>query len=349
MKNSKFDKIYIENINNIITEKYHHKYVGGWNQKTAGAAIGNMLKSAVFKELESLNDLFVPKSWFDFKNVFKSKEKSDESLNIINYNVAGCMIQVTMETDDQKAIKNLIYGKEKGEDIGQKKPGGLIFNKEFAEIFKEIGLSKTDESEKTVRFKVRFSFYKPKFVENAKQSKRINPNYLKSIVGNIYFIFDEEEINVGTCEYFQSRYANMDPPKPLKDQIKDMWDKPNKDFGLIGSLVSKGVGAAVAGVAGGLFSKTVQEENFEITIDEKFNFSKNITDIKGEKRAKENLQNIKNELVENFFDNISDELTDSILNFNVENSDDENGYVLSIILDEIKLMDVTMEINDDGE
>lgn len=347
MKNSKFNKIYTENINNIITEKYHHKFLGGWNQKTAGEAIAKMLKSAVRKDIESLNDLFVPKSWFDFKKVFKEEPE----LNIINYNVTGCKIQVRLSAKlVENDILNLLYGKKKGEGIGHKKPGGLIFNKEFTDILEKIGYSIDDSSKASdgdgLKFDILFSFYKPKFVENAKQSKRINPNYLKSIVGNIYLVFDDNEdlsINVGTCEYFQSRYANMDPPKPLKDQIKDMWDKPNKDFGLLGSLVSKGIGAATTGLTGGLFSKTVQEENFEITINEKFNFSNNVLGGDIDNKSNEALDEAILDEMEEWINNMRETLGDTRISFDIDNVDNRN-YNIIIRIDDISLVNINIGI-----
>jgi hypothetical protein len=358
MENSKFDQIYKEN---IITEKYH-RHFGFWNASKAGKAIGNMLKSAIGKKFSgNFNDLFLPKKWFDFKKQFKD----NFDLNIINYGVANCKIHLksTVELNGVNA-KNFIYGENPEETIENGKQGGLIFNREFETIFEKLGyivpkkssdiqeeLSSTKINELKLTFTLLISFNKPTFVENVKQAKRINPNYLKSIKGNVFFIFNNQDdypINVGTCEYFQSRYANMDPPKPLKDQIKDMWDKPNKDFGLLGSLVAKGIGSATTAIAGGLFSKTVQEENFDLDIDEKFSFSNNrpggdigskSSDVEGEKIY---------EKMNDYFNNLTTKIENPLIEFNITNASDrkyeisvscknnEKNIVLAIIEMEIK-------------
>lgn len=307
-----------------------------------------MLKTAVEKNLESLNDLFVPKKWFDFNKIFK---KSAE-MEIINYNVTGCKIQVRLSVELEITDADLfLYGeKENGMFkplLKKPKPGGIIFNKEFTDVLEKNEISIDDNGvDDKLKFDVLFSFFKPKFVETVKQSKRINPNYLKSIVGNIYFIFngsDDHAVNVGTCEYFQSRYANMDPPKPLKDQIKDMWDKPNKDFGLLGSLVSKGIGAATAGLTGGLFSKTVQEENFEITINEKFNMSNNIINGDIDNKSDDALEDVILDEMESWINNLKGAVGDTRIKFEF-NNDDNRNYRLIIKIDNISLINVNIGV-----
>lgn len=113
MKNSKFDALY----DNIILEQYHHNF-GFWNAKKCGEKIGNMLdkrlRGGLFKSglLDDLNDTFVPKKWFDFsKKLSKSKEGG---LDIVNYSVNTCKIQIRFTVDlTEKDAELLIYGEKK--------------------------------------------------------------------------------------------------------------------------------------------------------------------------------------------------------------------------------------------
>lgn len=138
--------------------------------------------------------------------------------------------------------------------------------------------------------KVIFYFSRVNYIKNIKARQMKNPNYIESFSGNVYLGFgdpDNEDglIKLGTVTYAQSRFANMNPPKPIKDQIKEMWDKPNKDFGMWGNLAQKGMAAAANGIFGGLFSKTIQEESLDIKLDNKFQYNNNTKGGNLEKRS----------------------------------------------------------------
>jgi hypothetical protein len=355
MENSKFNKIYTENINNIITEKYHRK-IGFWNADKASKSVASMLKDAIKDEyVNEFNDSFVPKKWFNFKKIFKSKPE----IEISSFGASNCKIRLlyTIEMNQDETFK-LVYGDSKKGKLlpflESPKPGGLIFNDNLKQIFVDAGFKdpspvidfeklKLDTAPFEKNFKVIFSFNKITYVDNVKPSKRLNPNYIKSIKGNIYFSIKGSEVQVGTCEYFQKRFANMDPPKPLKDQIKDMWDKPNKDFGLLGSLVSKGIGAATTGLTGGLFSKTVQEENFDITLNEKYTYSNNIAGGDIDTRNSNNSDYIETRL-NDLFKKIASELgDDSLVGFSISRPS-ETKYLIILDVNKINLMQIVMEV-----
>lgn len=198
------------------------------------------------------------------------------------------------------------------------------------------------------KFTVLFSFNKPVYIDGIKASKKTNPNYLKSIKGNVYFVFKEDEgnaVRVGTCEYFQSRYANMDPPKSLKDHLKDMWNKPASDFGLIGTLVAKGVNSATSAAVGGALSKSVQDENFTITIEDKFTYSNNL--IEGDIDSRENKKSDGDRaisILNEYFENIKSEIGEEcILDFDVIKIS-ENKFEVKIMAEGFTLGRISMEI-----
>jgi hypothetical protein len=204
----------------------------------------------------------------------------------------------------------LIYGQEDKKN----KIGGIIYNEALTLNLEKAGFSIPDESssdgneetndesddeglEESVLLKYKnviseakdkgsiptninviFNFTKVNYIKNIKARQMKNPNYIESFTGMIYLGFnnsDDNLINLGTVKYAQSRYANMDPPKPIKDQIRDMWNKPNKDFGVLGTLAQKGMKTAANGIFGGLFSQTVQEESLDISLKDTFQYNNN--------------------------------------------------------------------------
>lgn len=343
MKSTKFNEIYEQN-KHIITEKNHGWLkVGPWTKNAAGKSVGKMLKNMVVKDvIHSFNDEFVKKKWFNFKKVFKSKPV----VEVLSYGAANCKIRLTYNYElDEKETELFIYGpKEKGKYLPllpKPKPGGIFFNDNFKELLEACEYEDPGKSEdmdlngiKKLNLSIVFSFNKITYIDQVKkQSQKINPNYIKSLKGNIYMLFDskeETETLIGTCEYFQSRYKNMDPPKPLKDQIKDMWNKPNKDFGLLGTLAAKGLGAIGGFATGSLFREKTQDESVILSIDGKFSFSNN---IKGGDIDTRNA-NKKSEIPDvfsDYFESLADELNDSLsIMINVENKS-EIEYIVTFI------------------
>lgn len=356
MENNKFDKIYKDTVSNIITEKYHRN-IGFWTANKASKSVASMLKNAIKDEyVNEFNDSFVPKKWFDFEKLFELKPK----IEISSFGASNCKIRLlyTISMNQDETFK-FIYGDSKGGKLlpflKNPKPGGLIFNDNLNEIFVDAGFEEPspDSDLKEIKenitsfnendFQVIFSFNKITYVENVKPSKRLNPNYIKSIKGNIYFSIKGSEVQIGTCEYFQKRFANMDPPKPLKAQIADMWNKPNSDFGIAGTLLAKTISGPANFLAGGLFSKVVQEENFDITLDEKYTYSNNITGGDIDTRNSDNSDYIETRL-NNLFEKIGSELgEDSLVGFSISRPS-ETKYLIILDVNGMNLMQIVMEV-----
>ena len=356
MENNKFDNIYKDTVSNIITEKYH-RTIGFWTANKAAKSVASMLRSAIRKEyVKEFNDSFVPKKWFNFEKLFESKP----AVEILSYGTSNCKIRLiyTISMNQDETFK-FVYGDSKGGKLfpflKNPKPGGLIFNDNLNEIFVDAGFedpspdSDLEEIKANINpfnendFQVIFSFNKITYVENVKPSKRLNPNYIKSIKGNIYFSIKGSEVQIGTCEYFQKRYANMDPPKSLKAQIADMWNKPNSDFGIVGTLLAKGVSGMTNTLTGGAFSKVVQEEDFDITLDEKYTYANNIIGGDIDTRNSNNSDYIETRL-NNLFERIASELgEDSLVGFSISRPS-ETKYLIILDANGINLMQIVMEV-----
>ena len=309
---SKFDSTY----DNLILESYHRQFGLMWTESAAKKSIENMLKKGFNVEdiLADFDDFLVPKKWFSFKKLFSSKPK----IQIDSFSGKNCKIIATYSKDlSDDEMNSLVYGK----DDKKKKIGGIIYNEALTPQLADFGFeipsdakgaeqesndedndSELDESVNTAfnniiieesgskpkKINVVFNFTKVNYIKNIKARQMKNPNYIESFSGSVYLGFDDSEdklIKLGTITYAQSRYANMNPPKPIKDQIRDMWNKPNKDFGMWGTLAQKGMQAAANGIFGGLFSQTVQEESLDIKLEEKFQYNNNQPGGDLEKRA----------------------------------------------------------------
>ena len=61
----------------------------------------------------------------------------------------------------------------------------------------------------------------------------------------------------------QYRTENMNPPKPIKDEIKKIWNNPNEGFGLIGLGLKKLSGGLSSALVGGGLSSKIADEDFE--------------------------------------------------------------------------------------
>ena len=61
----------------------------------------------------------------------------------------------------------------------------------------------------------------------------------------------------------QYRTENMNPPKPIKDEIKKIWNNPNEGFGLIGLGLKKLSGGISSALVGGGLSSKIADEDFE--------------------------------------------------------------------------------------
>lgn len=286
MKN-KFNETY----NKIILESYHRKFGLFWTEGMLSKAIkGLLLKKRIQKELlASIDNVLVPKKWFSFKKVLKSKP----IIEIDSIGGKNCKITVTYSADyDENEFEGLIEGRE------GKKFKGIRYNPAYGEIFEDLNdedelndddeLKEDDDSDDdeksdlleklSSKVSIILNYKKVNYIDGIKSSKMKNPNYIKSFDGDIILqIGDNEDCSkkIGTITYAQSRYANMNPPKPLKQKIKEFWNKPATDFGLAGELVKGALGAIGTGLTGGLFSEVVQAEDVNINIDDQFQYKNN--------------------------------------------------------------------------
>ena len=135
----------------------------------------------------------------------------------------------------------------------------------------------------------------------------------------------------------------MDPPKSLKAQIADMWNKPNSDFGIVGTLLAKGVSGMTNTLTGGASSKVVQEEDFDITLDEKYTYANNIIGGDIDTRNSNNSDYIETRL-NNLFERIASELgEDSLVGFSISRPS-ETKYLIILDVNGINLMQIVMEV-----
>jgi len=126
-----------------------------------------------------------------------------------------------------------------------------------------------------------FSFNKITYIDGIKATKYNNPNYVKSMSGNILFFVDTARINIGKITWDQKRTKDMDPPKPIRKQIKERWNNPGQT-GMIGFAAAKLVGGVIGGAGklmGLSFGEVTQEEDLRIEIKDQFLFSSNKSKI----------------------------------------------------------------------
>lgn len=62
----------------------------------------------------------------------------------------------------------------------------------------------------------------------------------------------------------------MDPPKPIKDEIKQIWNNPNQGFGLLGLGLKKLAGGLQNTILGPVGSSKVQNEDLQLDLDSSF-------------------------------------------------------------------------------
>jgi len=125
---------------NIIIEKYNPG-IGlftSWNaERFTKTATKIILKNVKGDELaDNLDNVLVPKKWFKWEPVFT--ELKEDQIEIVGAGIkSGCKATITYNyelKDDE--FRGLIYGDEEDE-----KYGGLIYNKEFEGMLKDVGIS----------------------------------------------------------------------------------------------------------------------------------------------------------------------------------------------------------------
>lgn len=120
--------------------------------------------------------------------------------------------------------------------------------------------------------------------------------------GNVWLIFtidgNDIKFNVGDVEWLQERTSNMDPPKPIKDEIKQIWNNPNQGFGLLGLGLKKLAGGLQNTILGPVGSSKVQNEDLICDFSEEYSMqnSKGITPESKKKEKSDNSGSIKDGL-----------------------------------------------------
>ena len=255
---------------------------------------------------KGMENIFVQKSLYSLTNLFKAAKPAVS----FGGEGKGFKIKWSYLKEYEKEDEKFFLGDVDGEN-GPTDPSktGILFNPSFRKEFINAGyesLNKiitsnglknlnSEEGEETGNkikdllegstFGFIFSFNKITYVPNVKPTKLNNPNYVKGLSGGVYFYFKGDAgrlmVKVGTIDWDQKRTKNMDPPKPIRQQIKERWANAEKtQTGMIGFAAAKILG----GVAGGLsktlglssgLSEVVQEESLDISIDDQFYFNNN--------------------------------------------------------------------------
>lgn len=212
----------------------------------------------------------------------KEPEEGDEVKESISY------------IDFLNAYKHIV---SEADDAPEKRDGFAI--KQVTIEFKDISIEWVDpeKSENT----------EGKDNGKAKPFKRrdyMNPNYIKSLKGNIYMCFNGSDgVSIGTIAYYPKRTKDMDPPKvpDLRQSIKNLWNdtmKEKTDFGVAG-VAAKTLAKDVLRKTwiANAFSEVVQYERTEVKINTDCLYQKNlkkVSDIKSDSRHAEQLSSNKN-------------------------------------------------------
>lgn len=130
--------------------------------------------------------------------------------------------------------------------------------------------------EKFTSLSVIFSFRKIKFCDNIrKDGDYVNTNRVVGMDGTAYLVFNVDSKNItfqvtskGGVEWTQKRTANMDPPKPIREELKKIWDNPQQGFGLLGLGLKKLGGGLQNTLLGPMGSKKVGSEGLSCSFEE---------------------------------------------------------------------------------
>lgn len=123
-----------------------------------------------------------------------------------------------------------------------------------------------------------FEFDGVDYCKNFKSKERFNLNRLSGMNGTIFMIIgNNEPIELSeSLKWQQKRTEDMDPPKPIKDEIKAAWSagKNGQGAGLVGLAAKKLVGGAI-GLGTGLNAQSfnvIQNEDFEIKFNNVYHY-----------------------------------------------------------------------------
>lgn len=145
---------------------------------------------------------------------------------------------------------------------------------------------------KLAKIGVTFEFNKINYCEGCKRKDYINANRVTGMNGIAYLKFfpnKGSEFTIPVTDengitWTQYRTENMNPPKPIKDEIKKIWNNPNEGFGLLGLGLKKLGGALSAAAFGGGLSSKIADEDFECTFKSMYSINNSVgIAVKGKK------------------------------------------------------------------
>lgn len=123
-----------------------------------------------------------------------------------------------------------------------------------------------------------FEFDGVDYCKNFKSKEHFNLNRLSGMDGTIFMIIgNNEPIELSeSLKWQQKRTEDMDPPKPIKDEIKAAWSagKNGQGAGLVGLAAKKLIGGAI-GLGTGLNAQSfnvIQNEDFEIKFNNVYHY-----------------------------------------------------------------------------
>ena len=209
-------------------------------------------------------------------------------------------------------------------------------------MLNEVDISAT----KISKIGVTFVFKGIKYCENCKNKDFINPNRVVSIGGNVFLYFENENgkkinIKVGDkVSWTQYRTTNMNPPKPITQEIKEMWNNPKPDgYGLAGLAAKKIVGGAFSGLLGGTEFSKIQDEDFicEFIDAASKNNARPIAPKEEENKDEDNesLSSVIQSLLEK-----KCQKTDWVI------EQDEDTFICTSSIDGIELLKITFKVKD---
>ena len=116
------------------------------------------------------------------------------------------------------------------------------------------------------------------YIDKIKKKWMLNLNYVKGMKGKAYLQFngsdqtDAIQVTVGDdgLEWFQKRTENMEPPKPIREELKQIWDHPNEGFGLLGLAVRKSASAVGNTLFGPIGGAVIQEARLDVNFKNEY-------------------------------------------------------------------------------
>lgn len=235
----------------------------------------------------------------------EDNKEEEEALESIEYVYTNTIINEGLLGD----IKDKLLGKKK------KNIAPPFDIKDVEKLIKE------DDNKLTIILE----FDSVQYIDKIKKKWMLNLNYVKGMKGKAYFQFNGAD-EIGPfqvtdddgLEWLQKRTENMDPPKPIKDEIKQIWKNPNEGAGLLGLAAKKmigGIGSTLFGPTGG---SVIQDADLLINFKDDYSM-KNMKGERTKAKTKAKLNNEPN-LIEDMLDRATKYKIDWIIEYKEKNT-----------------------------